>query len=193
MSERFERAVAQFRAAHEADPRSLGDERWSVRYHRRLVAWVDQLDPDASEALRLAAHCQHIRRWTRPRSDYPEGRGGYKRWRSDLARFHGDEAEAVLRDVGYDDDVIARVRDLLLKKGLKVDHEVQLFEDAICLTFLENEYEDFAAKHDEDKLVTILRKTWKKMSPQGHAVALRLAGQLSEDARALVVRAVDEG
>lgn len=190
MSPAFERAVARFQQAHEEDPRTLGGERWSVRYHRRLVAWVLSLDPAASEPLRLAAHCQHIRRWTRPRSDYPAGRGGYKRWRSDLARFHGDEAEVVLRDVGYGDEIIARVRDLILKKGLKTDAEVQLFEDAICLTFVENELEDFATKHDEDKLLVILQKTWKKMSPQGHAAALELVGELSEDARALVERAV---
>jgi len=171
----------------------LGDERWSVRYHRRLVAWVERLDPHASEALRLAAHCQHIRRWTRPRSDYPPGLGGYKRWRSDLARFHGDRAEEVLRDVGYDDGLVKRVRALLLKKGLGADPEVQRFEDAICLTFLENEYEAFAAKHDEDALLRILRKTWKKMSPRGQAAALDLAGELSERARSLVERAVAGG
>ena len=96
----------------------------------------------------------------------------------------------ILRDAGYGDDVIERVRELLVKKGLKTDPEVQLFEDAICLTFLENEYEAFATKHDEDKLVTILRKTYQKMSPRGRAAALELAGQLSDDARALVERAV---
>ena len=190
MSSRFERAVARFQRVHREDPRTLGDERWSVRYHRRLADWVVTLDPDASEPLRLASHCQHIRRWTRPRSDYPAGRAGYKNWRRDLARFHGDEAAAILRDVGYDDEVIERVRELLLKRSLKADREVQLFEDAICLTFLENEYESFATKHDEDKLVTILQKTWKKMSSQGHAAALELAGQLSDDARRLVERAV---
>ncbi len=190
MSSLFERAAARFRRAHEEDPRTLAGERWSVRYHRRLADWVLVLDPEASEALRLASQCQHIRRWTRPRGDYPTGRGGYKRWRSELARFHGDEAEVILRDAGYGDDVIERVRELLVKKGLKTDPEVQLFEDAICLTFLENEYEAFATKHDEDKLVTILRKTYQKMSPRGRAAALELAGQLSDDARALVERAV---
>ena len=43
--------------------------------------------PDGPEAVRLAARCQHIRRWTIPRADYPAGREGYRRWRTDLARF----------------------------------------------------------------------------------------------------------
>ena len=190
MSSPFEQAVARFQEAHDQDPRMLGKERWSVRYHRRLLAWVLTLDPDASEPLRLAAHCQHIQRWTRPRGDYPEGRSGYKRWRADLARFHADQAEAVLRQVGYDSVTVSAVRRLLLKKGLTTDAEVQLFEDAVCLTFLENELDDFATKHDEDKLVSILRKTWKKMSPGGQAAALDLAAQLSGGARALVERAL---
>ena len=151
---------------------------------------VGALDGQASEALRLAARCQHLRRWTIPRSDFPEGVTGYKRWRNRLAQFHADAAAAVLQDVGYEEAVIARVRDLLIKKSLKRDPEVQLFEDAICLTFLENEFASFAAKHDEDKLVNIVRKTWRKMSATGHRKALELAAQLPEPQRNLIEKAL---
>jgi hypothetical protein len=184
-SERLHNAERRFAAAHASDPSGL-----ALAYHARLKRWVTQLAPDASEAQLLAAGCQHMLRWTIPRRDFPEGLSGYKRWRSTLARMHADEAEKILRDVGYEDDVIESVRALLVKKGLKTEPTVQLFEDAICLTFIEGELEVFATKHDDDKLVRILQKTWKKMSPHGHAAATELAATLDETTRALIARAV---
>jgi hypothetical protein len=62
-------------------------------------------------------------------------------------------------------------------------------EDALCLVFLEFEFDAFVAKYpDEAKAVGILQKTWKKMSERGHAQALALP--LSERAKALVLRAL---
>ncbi len=192
---RLERAVAAAERAHREDPRIVDGARetHSTWYHRRLAHWLARLEPRPSEALLLAAACQHIRRWTVPRASFPAGLSGYKRWRSELARFHAAEAEAILRGAGYDDELVARVRALLLKKGLGADPEVQLFEDAICLTFLENELAEFAAKHDDDKLEGILHKTWAKMSPAGRRAALDLAAGLPERLRSLVRRAVGVG
>lgn len=187
---RFEAALARFDVAHREDPRSIevdgAEIPWSVHYHRRLQDWVLELDPEASEALRLAAACQHIRRWEVPRSGYDEGRRGYKRWRSDLARRHAAIARETLEDVGYDEETVERVEKLLRKLGLGRDPEVQRFEDAICMVFFENEYVDLAAEHDDEKMIDILQKTWAKMSPAGHEVARALAAGLPERERRLV-------
>ena len=195
-TERYQAALERFEADHHEDPRSVDVDGtslpWSVHYHARLLHWVLELDPDASEALRLAAACQHVRRWELPRSDYEVGRAGYKLWRSDLAQRHARIAREVLEEVGYDEDTIRDVEKLLRKQGLKRDPEVQLFEDAICMVFFENEYVDLAAKHEDDKLVDILKKTWAKMSPAGHAMARALAAGLPERERGLVEAATVE-
>jgi hypothetical protein len=187
---RLERALARFEAAHLEDPRSVvvdGESvPWSVHYHRRLAHWALRFDARASVPLRLAAACQHIRRWQVPRSDYGAGRRGYRRWRSDLAKLHAEIAREILTDVGYDEGTIARVETLLRKIGLARDPELQLFEDAICMVFFENEYVDLAAKHDDDKLVDILRKTWAKMSEVGRRAALEMAADLPERERRLM-------
>ena len=187
---RFQKVVLRFDDAHREDPRLVTSQaeetQWSLLYHQRLSHWVEYLDPNASEALRLATRCQHIRRWMIPRSTYPEGVSGYRRWRSDLARFHADQAGQILREAGYENAMIGRVRDLLTKKGLKHDPEVQLFEDAICLVFLENEFSDFAGKHERDKLVRTLTKIWMKMSPRGHKVAKQLVGEFPKGLQKLV-------
>jgi len=175
----FQQAIARFDAANAEDPNR---ESWQgeaqpkeLLYARRISGWLERLNPDASEALRLAVRAQHIRRWTIPRRDYPPGKAGYKRWRSTLARFHAETAGAMLVDVGYDAETIRRVQALIRKEQLKQDPEAQCLEDAACLVFLENDFADFAQKHDEAKVIDIVRKTWKKMSPAGHAAALGLA------------------
>lgn len=189
---RFAAAVAAFDRANAADPSSEtvdgAPTPRELAYARRMSDWLDRLYPDASEALRLAARCQHIERWVRPRADYPEGRTGYLTWRRDLKRYHAERAGEILRDAGYPEETIARVGALLRKERLKRDPEVQALEDVVCLVFLAHHFADFASKHSEDKLVDILRKTWIKMSPHGQAAALALP--LGPDAGALVARAL---
>jgi hypothetical protein len=193
-NERFERAVARFEADHVDDPRTVEVDgaavAWSALYHERLAHWVERLDPGASEALRLAARCQHIRRWTIPRAQYPDGGAGYKRWRSSLARFHAERAAEILRDVGYDEATVGRVQELLQKRGLGRDPEVQRFEDAICMVFLETELAEFAAKHERAKVIDVLQKTWAKMSDAGRACARAFRPCLAPELGALVDEAV---
>ena len=143
-------------------------------YAQQLYNWVMKLRDGASEALLLASRCQHIGRWKIPRDRYPAGKAGYLRWRTDLAKFHASEAEQLLNDAGYTDSEITRVRSILLKQNLKIDEEVQIMEDALCLVFLEFQFEDFMQKHDDDKLIRIIQKSWKKMSEQGRNAALTL-------------------
>ena len=179
-SEQFERAVALIDAANGASPhRELenGEERAKeLLYGRRMTEWVKRLQPAPSEALLLAARSQHIRRWEISRNAYPPGRAGYHQWRTTLYRYHAEQAAALLREAGYDEDKIARVASLLQKKHLKSDPDAQTLEDAAALVFLEHDLESFAAREDmdEEKLIGILRKTWRKMSARGRDAALAL-------------------
>jgi hypothetical protein len=194
---RFDQAIETFDSIHQEDPKKIGiggeDIPWSLHYHQRLTHWVRQLNPDASEALLLAARCQHIRRWKIPRDGYPMNKSGYQQWRKTLAKFHAEEAGRVLLEIGYKKETLDRLAELLQKFQLKRDPEVQLFEDAICLVFLENEFSEFSKKHDEEKLITILEKTWKKMSSPGHQFALELLRHLPEEPQALLRKAVGTG
>ncbi len=153
-----------------------------------MTDWLLRIHPEASEPLRLAARAQHICRWTRPRVDYPMTRAGYHRWRTDLGRFHAETAAKILHESGYDQNTIDRVASLLRKEHLKTDPDAQTLEDVICLVFLENYFADFAAQHPREKVIEIVRKTWKKMSPRGHEQALGLA--LSPVAAELVAEAL---
>jgi len=192
MTERFDAAISRFDAINNADPRRVSvdgaDIGSELLYARQMSEWANRLYPDASEVLRLAARAQHIKRWEIPRNTFPMDRAGYHRWRTTLYSFHADVAEGVLREVGYDDATISRVRSLLKKERLKADPETQALEDVICLVFLENYFADFAPKHEEDKVITILRRTWAKMSGVGQKAALEL--QMPAEARRLVEKAL---
>lgn len=191
-TDRFQRAIERFDTANAEDPNEdlvdgVAQPRELV-YARRMTACLDRYRPDAPVPVRLAARCQHIRRWTSARADYPDGRDGYRQWRTELARFHASIAAAILRDVGYDAAVIARVESLLRKERLKADPDVQLLEDVICLVFLEHYLAAFVSKHDDDTLLRVLARTWRKMSDEGHRAALAL--ELPPGLGALVERAV---
>ena len=172
---RFETAIARFDAANAADPNTEMVDGVAypkeLLYAQRMTAWLDKLAPDASEVLRLAARAQHIRRWAIPRRDYPMTRTGYLKWRTSLYHFHADTAGDILRQVGYDDATIAAVQSLLRKERLKRNPDMQRLEDVICLVFLESYFANFAPQYDEQKVLDIVRKTWKKMSPRGRAAA----------------------
>ncbi|HEX4055098.1 MAG TPA: DUF4202 domain-containing protein [Tepidisphaeraceae bacterium] len=184
----FRDAIEKFDAANAQDPTLIDSIPAELLYARRMTDWLNRLYPDADESLRLAARAQHIRRWMIPRSRYPMTRAGYHQWRTTLYTFHADEATQILHEVGYDEQAVARVRSLLRKEKLKADPQTQALEDVACLVFLENYFAEFALKHDEQKVIEILRRTWKKMSERGRAAALELP--LQTEARRLIEKAL---
>lgn len=195
MNDLVSKAIEQFNALNAQDPSKLIVDGKTVPKElvaaERLEAWVLQLEPQASDALRLAARCQHLKRWSVPRSDYPEGRVGYLKWRKDLSKKHAELASNVLRELGAPETLIESLRSLNLKEGLKTNPDTQTIEDALCLSFLEHEFAEFANKHDDEKVVDIVQKTWRKMSERAHAAALGLP--FHGRAKDLVGRALGAG
>jgi hypothetical protein len=177
-SPRFVEALRRFDEENAHDPKGIDvdgtRQPYELGYSRWVTDWVLRLRPDASEALRLAARCQHLRRWEIPRTSYEMRREGYLRWREDLKEFHAAQAAAILRKVGYSEEVIARVNALNLKANRTSDLECQTLEDALCLVTLERQMEELIAKTAPEKMAGILQKTWRKMSEAARQHARRL-------------------
>ena len=153
------------------DGREIGE---NLLYAQRMTDKLLDFESGASEHLQLAARSQHIGRWEIPRKDYPMDRKGYLQWRSQLKLHHAKLASSILKKCGYSEEIINRVKDLLVKKQLKQNPETQTLEDVICLVFLEYYFDDFSEEHDEEKLVNILKKTIAKMSERGIEAAVKL-------------------
>jgi hypothetical protein len=186
-------AFRLFNAANSEDPNREPNEVGElvpkeVLYAQRMSACLARVAPDAPEAVQLAARCQHIRRWSIPRQDFPMTRPGYHQWRNTLKKYHAELAGQLMAQAGYAPDMITRVQELVQKLRLKDDPEVQLLEDVICLVFLEYYFLPFAAQHPEEKVLEIVQKTWPKMTERGHALALQLP--FTPEARALVEKAL---
>jgi hypothetical protein len=192
---RLDDAIAAIDAANADDPHTIevrGVVRPKEQAHAELMSeWLQRLDPGATDAQQLAARAHHLRRWSVPRSEYPDGRGGYLRWRTALKKQHADEVASILERTGYDAATIDRTQQIIRKEGLGRDAEVQTHEDALCLVFLETQLAELADAQGEEKIVDIIRKTAAKMSPRALELA---AGLPMRDAdRALVARALGEG
>lgn len=177
-------------AANAADPRSHDSEPLALAQGRRAEEWVVRLDPEASDALRLAARAHHLRRWALPRSDYPEGRAGYLRWRRAQRERHARDLAAILDEAGVDGSVAARATQIVTKRGLGSDPEVQTFEDAVSLTFLETELRPVLDRLDDDtKAADIVAKTLAKMSAAGRDQAAQVSATLGERSRRVFTEA----
>ena len=191
MNQKFDDAIRRFDDENARDPNQENGRPRELLYAERLTAWVLKLRPDAGEALRLAARCQHICRWQSPRENYPMTRPGYLKWRADLKKFHAEKSGAILREVGYDDATIRRVQDLNLKKNFPADAECRVLEDALCLVFLEFQCAALAAKTDDDKMINAIRKSWEKMTEAARAEALKL--HYGDREKNLIKRALKAG
>ncbi len=191
----FQQAIAAIDAANADDPFTLtvdGEALPKELTHAEMMTrWVLELEPEASEELRLAARAHHIRRWMIPRSTFPAGRTAYLRWRRALHSVHAELTAAILEDCGYPRRTAERVAALVQKADLLQagDSDAQTLEDALSLVFFDTQLEPLLDDLDDRQLRRALGRTWRKMSPNGQAAALRLT--LSERAVETLNRLVD--
>jgi len=160
--------------AHGADPERRQGRPAEAEYADRIEEWVRRLVPDPSLALRLASRAQHLERWVLGRREFPEGRGGYLRWRSAVHERQGRRVREILGGAGLAPGVTERVALLVAKRTPSGDPEMQVLEDAACLVFVETQLSAFSRQHERAKVQEVLRKTWRKMGPLGRATAREL-------------------
>ena len=193
--ERFNRTLALFDAANAEDPNQDEGQPKELLYGKRMSDMLARFAPDASEAEQLAVRAQHIQRWKVPRNTYPMTKEGYHAWRTGLYTFHANTAGELMREAGYDDAMIERVKKAVGKRGIKVNPESQMLEDVANLVFIEHYMLAFAQskpEYDEAKWLDIIRKTWRKMSKDAQAFALSGKLKLPEPLVPLITKAISE-
>ena len=172
MSDRLQCALSAIDAANARDPNDETGEPAELVYGRRMSEALAAFAPDASDPLRIAVRGQHIERWLSPRGAFPEGKAGYIAWRNAAKKRHAERLGELMAACGYEEAAIARVGALARKERLRSDSEAQTLEDVACLVFLRHYAENFAAKHEGEKVFDILVKTQRKMSPGARAAGL---------------------
>lgn len=192
MNERFDKVIEAIDNFNLDDPNKemFEGQLWGkeLLYSRRMTEMLEAFRPESSELLRIAAHAQHIGRWKISRSDYPKNKVGYHNWRNDLKKKHSEWTSEIMSSSGYSAQEVQIVRDLLQKKNLRKNDDMKALEDVICLVFLKYYFKDFSAKHEDEKVIDIIQKTWKKMTPSGHEAALKLP--FDESSQSLIQKAL---
>ena len=192
MKNDYKKAVAAILKANEADPNKVDVEgslvAANVLYSQYMGEWQEKLYPEVDDEVKLAVRAQHICRWDLARSEFPDGRAGYLKWRQTLAQKHADILATIMLDSTYSEESIQRARLAITKKNLKSNVDAQCVEDCACMVFLNFYFDDFIQKHTGEKLINIVQKTWGKMSDRAHEAALKL--NFSETALAVVQEAL---
>ncbi|MCJ1368614.1 hypothetical protein MMC16_007758 [Acarospora aff. strigata] len=192
MSPDYSRALQLIDEAHAEDPRDVDSNGakvpYELHYAQKMTGYLEKRAPSAPDTLRLAIRAQHFRRWEIPRDAYPMNKQGYHAWRTFLKKRQAEQAEQICLDCGYSEEDVLRIGAMIRKENLKKDEQTQILEDVACLVFLDDQFEEFEKEHDEEKIVSILRKTWGKMSDEGHELALEIC--MSDRAKGLVQKAL---
>ena len=195
-SQRFSKAIADIDTANAGDPRTIvvsgATCPYEVVYSERMTRRLEAMYPDASELLRIAARGQHLRRFDIPRATFAQGREGYNEWRRTCREHHAGLLRDIMNRNGYSNEEIEQTTKLVKKERLKKDRDSQALENVVYIVFLEHYFEEFSAKYrdyDDAKMVDILGKTLRKMSPKGHQAALSL--DLPARTRRLVHAAIE--
>lgn len=190
--EQLDRIIEEIDRVNKADPNIIaeGDDLYPAEYlySLRMTKELQTYCPEASDKLQIACRAQHIARWKYPRYDYPEGRAGYLKWRSELYKIHADLVSEIIIKVCDDKEFADQVHDKMVNKVKGTTEGSQIIEDVACLVFLKYYFDSFIKKHEEAKLLNIIKKTWNKMSEEAHKAALKIA--FSEEHKAIIEKAL---
>lgn len=191
-TDNYEAAITLIDEAHALDPNISiinGESKpYELHYAQKMTHYLSLRAPNASPILKVAIRAQHFRRWEVPRSSYPMTKPGYLNWRSFLKKRQGDLASAICIGCNFTSEEAEEVARLIRKEDLKKNEETQILEDVACLVFLDDQFEAFEKGHDEEKIISILRKTWGKMSEEGHCLALQIP--MNDTSKSLIQKAL---
>ena len=197
-AEQMKQVIDRIDEINRQDPNIETDENgreWpkELLYSERMTDMLHRYVEDPDEVAEIAMRGQHIARWQSPRDAYPMNRQGYLQWRTHLYKFHANKVEELMKEAGYDEESIERVKKAVGKRGIKVNPDTQLLEDVTDLVFIEHYMLPFAERHpeySEEKWIDIIQKTWKKMSERGQQFALSGQVRLPEPLVPLIQKAL---
>ncbi len=193
----FKEVVELIKSTNSEDPNqeSDGEKSWpkELLYTHRMAEMLERYSPDADNVMKLAIQSQHIQRWQSPRNSYPMNKKGYYQWRTNLYQFHADTLATLMQKVDCSKTDIDRAKQAVGKKSLKNNPDTQLLEDVSALVFIEHYMQPFVDKHpeyDEKKWISIILRTWNKVSETGKKFALSGAIKLPEPLIPIITKAI---
>lgn len=157
-------AIAAIDAAH---------KKQKQRFEASVASRDVSLGPGQQDALSEHEYCLEVEKWVIRLRGGEEALSPALRVAVRAQNFQGQRLRELLRRQGIEKNIADRACRLVAKDlPLKTDPDMQTLEDATCLVFLQRELESLQQGKDEAKLIDIIGKTWKKMSPEAQALAI---------------------
>ena len=173
-AEQYQKAIAQIDALHNADPNTVEHDAQTVSaewlYSERMLQILLLHTPSADYVLKLAAKCQHNKRWEIPRSTFEINKKGYYQWRAAIMEHQLAVTTQALHQSGLEAADIELVCNALRSKNDKTHAQAAIIEDVACLVFIKWYLVDFASQFDVEKATVILKKTAAKMTDYGISI-----------------------
>ncbi len=190
--EQYKIASGKIDNAHSGDISSVTENGielpCELLYSMRMVQVLELFNPGSTYVLKLAVQCQHLQRWGIPRADFPFDRRGYHEWRRVVMDYQLNITSLILTETGINEADILLVSDTLKNQGNKSHIEAQIIMDIACLVFLKWYMEPFASKHQNEKVMDIMKKTIRKMSQEAVTIIPKL--DLPESAQLILNMAI---
>lgn len=143
-------------------------------YGKRMLKTLELVSPESSYAMKLAVQCQHLQRWGVPRSSYTYDRRGYHEWRREVMKYQLEQTINLLSSISIDEIDIKWIAQVINAQENKADSNGLIIMDTACLVFLKWYMEPFAKKHESEKVLDILKKTFRKMSTDAQNLISKL-------------------
>lgn len=121
---------------------------------------------EVSEVVQFVVCVQYIQCWIVLCSSYLFGKFGYFVWCIGFYWFYVEMVGVLMLQVGYDEVIIEQVKVVVGKQGIKINFDMQMFEDVISFVFIEYYMFGFVGQYveySEEKWFDIVCKMWKKM------------------------------
>jgi len=187
-SSKFKDCIQAIDSLNKKDKNTINNEPKEFINSCRMTEMLAEVYPYSSEELSIAARAFHLERWIIPRNEYSMDRVGYLSWRSKLKEHHANKTAEIMDKLGYEDVNINHIKEIILRKFLKTNENAQKLEDIASLVFLKYDLASFSKKHSEEKCISILQKTWGKMSDKAHTFALQIT--YTDEALSLIKKAL---
>lgn len=123
----------------------------------RTPFWLQEIYPEADEAMLLAALCHDIERCFPLRDgEVKPAKTGDDKKDQEYLTWHGNRsaefAENLLREYGFaDDEKMKRIKKIISEHSFGGTKEREAMMDADSLSFFENNAENIASKYDDKK------------------------------------------
>jgi len=136
--------------------------------------WLLKLNPNADDALQIAALAHDIERGYYKGKKSKEDPNNYDKHKEENSKRSAEVICDILKKYDFDKKFITRVRHLVLKHEIGGDEELNILKDADSISFFEENLEYYFHKYGEEKVRFKIKYMFDRMSKKAQEIVKKL-------------------